>query len=751
MSHHHRTPHRMPTTILSFWLALAGVLAVSPAIGQPENPLVERLLEGVQTIDAPGLPGPIAVFGDEAFVVVTPRTKSDSQPAQAVVAAARWGEGRVVVFGHGGFLAATGHDTPRLLANTARWCANQEGTLRVWGATAAILEALAAHNIPVEIVTGNWREHLGGLDLLVLDTHKLEAEADREAVRTFVVDHGGGWMTAGLAWGWLQLNPGKVITDHPGNKILTRAGLAFADGTVAENPGDLYKVQPEPMPWVHAGSAIEALDTGTISDAHRASAGASVAAAMRTLGRDRNPLRRRLEELLARDSDSFDELYRDMHARGLTWKDHTLARLGIEQFMIEAFDAPPEAVSKHPSANGFPGNVPTDAPRSVRTGNVDTTIPGWRGTGFYAPAGEVVTVTFDNDFSETGLVIQIGSHLDPESRGSLNRLPRVVRRFVVDAPSVRIANSVGGLIYLDVPKGFAADAVALSIEGAVESPLFTLGQTSAEHWETLRVAPGPWAELESREIALTVPSAVVRSLDNPAALMEFWNKVVRAQGSLEPRRMNGMGDRQARLVPDISVSWGYMYAPANRPLTIPMSSAADLVNLDGLLDQDGGNVWGFFHELGHWHQNSMWTFGGTGEVTVNLFTLYALDKVCGIAPSKARNFTSEKMLSDMRAHAEAGSPFDVWKRKPFLALTMYVQLQQAFGWELYEDVFAEYRALPENERPRSDADKRDQWLVRTSRYTGRNLGEFFEAWGVPTSESVRASLSDLQVWMPEGW
>jgi hypothetical protein len=32
---------------------------------------------------------------------------------------------------------------------------------------------------------------------------------------------------------------------------------------------------------------------------------------------------------------------------------------------------------------------------------------------------------------------------------------------------------------------------------------------------------------------------------------------------------------------------------------------------------------------------------------------------------------------------------------------------------------------------------------------GRNLGPFFEAWGVPTSPEARQSLADLPAWMPE--
>ena len=79
---------------------------------------------------------------------------------------------------------------------------------------------------------------------------------------------------------------------------------------------------------------------------------------------------------------------------------------------------------------------------------------------------------------------------------------------------------------------------------------------------------------------------------------------------------------------------------------------------------------------------------------------------------------------------------------------MYEQIQQAFGWDAYREVFATYRALPDAERPKSDDEKRDQWLVRFSRQVGRNLGPFFEAWGVPTSQATRDSITDLPVWPP---
>ena len=66
-------------------------------------------------------------------------------------------------------------------------------------------------------------------------------------------------------------------------------------------------------------------------------------------------------------------------------------------------------------------------------------------------------------------------------------------------------------------------------------------------------------------------------------------------------------------------------------------------------------------------------------------------------------------------------------------------------------MFALYRDLPAAQRPKSDAEKRDQWLVRFSRAVGRNLGPFFQAWGVPTSEKARVSIADLPAWMPDNF
>lgn len=108
-----------------------------------------------------------------------------------------------------------------------------------------------------------------------------------------------------------------------------------------------------------------------------------------------------------------------------------------------------------------------------------------------------------------------------------------------------------------------------------------------------------------------------------------------------------------------------------------------------------------------------------------------------------------RSASGARKHIETGADFGRWKADPFLALEMYIQMREAFGWEPFKKVFADYDRLGAQERPGTDLEKHDEWMVRMSRATGRNLGPFFVRWGVPVSEGAKRSIAELPEWMPE--
>ena len=408
--------------------------------------------------------------------------------------------------------------------------------------------------------------------------------------------------------------------------------------------------------------------------------------------------------------------------------------------------APASATTAHPAAADFPGAVPTDAPRVSREVTVNPRIPDWQSTGLYAAPGDCVTVTIPAAYTNLGWRVRIGAHQDRLwNKPEWSRVPELCRSFPLDAARTEAANPFGGPIYIDTRNGDDRPPAAVRIENAVEAPYFVLGQTAPDEWrKSIRARPAPWAELATSKIILTVPSDRVRALDDPTDLLRTWDAILDACADLAVRPRERR--RPERIVPDVQISAGYMHS--GYPIMTHADQYDILVSRDALLR----GQWGLFHELGHNHQNGAWTFGGSGEVTVNLFTLYVLETVCHQPILESRHeMRAEPRARTLKKYLAGGASFEEWKREPFLALLMYVQLIEGFGWPAFQTCFAEYRDLPQEERPQSDDDKRDQWLVRFSKTVGRNLGPFFEAWGIPVRPVARQAVETLPVWMPPDW
>ncbi|GJQ28784.1 MAG: hypothetical protein HBSAPP03_06680 [Phycisphaerae bacterium] len=709
-------------------------------IAQPSAPLVlpptsvhiaERatLIDGVKSIAAPGVPGPLVLFGDAAFPVVVGKDGKDV--AMPVVAAGTLGQGRVVAFGHTGYLDAAAlkaGDTGTLMDNALRWAGRREkprvGVLRdrAWS------EALAARGFDATSITT--LDRLTEHDSLCLNAHALSNE-QRDAVLAFVKS-GGGVLVSGLGWGWLQLNPAKSIREHPGNILLADAGIAWGDGSLERTAPDGFAVGGELAPELHANAAIAKLEQPTTAPLTQAAH--TLTAAIRVLPSD-HALVARCRALL------------DGHAAPIvpTQGSPIRAKHAVERVLIALSvemekRTPAAEIQPNPAADAFPGPVHADAPRIARDITIDASIPEWHSTGLYAPPGAIITVRTDADAKN--FRVRLGCHTDHLwHHDKWSRVPDISREWPLQPGVTTIASAFGGLIYLDVPNNQKGERT-FTIEGAVESPRFVRGVTTPEEWRRIRAAPGPWGELESRRVIVSVPSAALRTLDDPEALMTFWDAISDAHATLGG--VPTPPSRPHRFVADIQISAGYMHSG------YPIMTHLDAVDEMTMLDKLKAGSWGLLHELGHNHQVGDWTFDGTGEVTCNLFALHAIDTIC-TPPAGSRGHPGVNTPPSFANHLAAGAPFDAWKRDPFLALHMYVQLEQAFGWETYKRVFAEYRDLPRAERPKHDADKRDQWMVRFSRACGKNLGPFFQAWGVPTSDAARASIADLPAWMPENW
>ena len=730
---------------------------------------VKQLTAGVESIPQCGVPGPIMPLGNDSFPVVVGKYQKDV--LAPVVAASFSEKGRIVAFGHPSYFTVSvvsqTDDSKRFFNNVIHWCADKNNDsdkkLRI---------AVFRNKDFVRYLNESgydafdFSDPQSDYDVLIADAVAL---SDKDYDSVFAkVKSGAGFITFGLGWGWSQLNPGKsLIFDHNGNRNFAKHGveLAWTSGTLDAVDGDSYSVSLSQIldtDFIDGYSALELIkklnDSKTDPQnivSHYSPAALKQFTSIESLTYPY--LKKESKELIdsvvanvvaqeivpterrpIKSVDVFERIAvtmqteRDLHAQSVGVTD-------------------PESVNAAPAAKDFPGEVPNDAERlNDVVVKVKTAVPDWASTGLYAAPGEVVTVDVDPDlfrrFPKT-FSVRIGSHRDQLWHlDSWKRFPEICVEKPLKSPTTKIANPFGGLIYIVVPRGIANAGLGMidvSISGAVKAPYFIKDVTDLNSWKTIRNYPAPWAEIQGRNIIVTVPSKVVRNLDNPQTLMDAWDSILDIEA--EFASIPNYRERPERICCDRQISAGYMHS--GYPIMTWMDVEERLVD-EKRLRAEGD--WGFYHELGHNHQSSNWTFNGSTEVTVNYFTLYVMDKFNGrVAEDANSELSKENQQKKMKRYFAAGAKFEDWAKDPFLALTMTVQLQHEIGWEPFLRTVDEYHKLSQAELPQNDQEKRDQWMVRLSRNSGKNLGSYFEKWGVHTSEEARESVKDLPEWLPE--
>ena len=167
--------------------------------------------------------------------------------------------------------------------------------------------------------------------------------------------------------------------------------------------------------------------------------------------------------------------------------------------------------------------------------------------------------------------------------------------------------------------------------------------------------------------------------------------------------------------------------------------------------QDKFPGWGFYHEIGHNHQRRTFTFDGTGEVTNNVIGMYCYDAVLKKDWLIGHGGITEESRKDhIKKIKAAKDKWQTWKSDPFLALTTYIQLIQEFGWESWRKYLHSFDGTEYGPEPKGDDEARDQFLIRYSKIANKNLGPFFDFWGIPVSSSAKAEVGKLEAWMPKG-
>ncbi|HSJ02604.1 MAG TPA: M60 family metallopeptidase [Verrucomicrobium sp.] len=726
----------------------------APAATPAEWQTAERakILAGVSSIPKLGAPGPVAIWGNLAFPVVAAADGGESE--LALVAAAGYAKGRLMLFGHSGYLSAedaSDGGLGTLLINSVKWVGNKEKP-RIGVKGANLVSFLDKKGFRAEKFEGPLaKKTLNDYDVVILSAQGITDEAEGQAALEFIKG-GGGIMAAMTGWAFEQTSGGKALSiAHGLNNALMPTGVAFTDaGGFGSATFREFKARNELPRMMNAFDAITAIkkqrEGGTaLTPAEIGQGTNAIQVALAAQPPGRNNLQGAVMGALGEGDSGVPT-----KEQPLTMASHSSQRirLGMETRVLRLASSP--TVAAHPASAVFPGQPPKDAPRVSKDVTIDTSIDGWASTGLYAVAGEPLTVTVPESMVGSGFSIRVGCHTDTLYHlESWSRAPDITRSVGIENVETKVGTAFGGLVYINVPgraRRNASEPLTVKIAGAVESPYFKLGRDTDEKWNTvIKKAQGNWAELAGEKMVVSVPLEVARKVTNPTELMEFWDRVVTAQDDISNQTAERI--KPERMVADVQISAGFMHS--GYPIMIHTPESVEMVTY-GRIKYPG---WGFYHEIGHNKQRGNFTFEGTGEVTNNVFGLYCYTDVLkkdllighgGVSPESIK-----KHIDAAKKAKDLGEKWAIWKGDPFHALTTYVQLVQAFGWDNYKKYIWSFADPSFGPAPKSDEEKRDQFLIRFSKITKKNLGPFFDFWGIPVTSSAKAEVSKLEPWMPK--
>lgn len=417
-----------------------------------------------------------------------------------------------------------------------------------------------------------------------------------------------------------------------------------------------------------------------------------------------------------------------------------------------------------PEIRNFPGTVPSSAKKVTKTMTItplhnnndleepDSSFKRWYSTGLYAPAGARVKVMLSAKDTLRKIEAQIGAHNDPLIHlDEINRTPyNLATSISLRKDTTAIHSSFGGLIYIKIPDTDKGLPFRVTISGAVDAPYFQLGKTTRSAWQkTLRNAPAPWAELATDKLILTVPSSRIRNLNDPEKLMRFWDSIMDADADLAiiPRKRR----HPERIIIDRSVAYGYMYTIPERIMAPDDESCVLMLNVDSLHKKGS---WGHFHELGHRHQFWGIDHDELGEVTVNLYTMYAFDKVLGKGLYNHEAISSRPAVREkIQTYITSKQTYEDLSKDPFLYLSIFIPIIDEMGWQpvlnLHKDFRAVLTATPDRHKLEPDNDKRrNAFFIALCKATRKNLTRYLELFKIPVTEALKKEAAKYPEWIP---
>ncbi|MBE7411540.1 MAG: M60 family metallopeptidase [Leptospiraceae bacterium] len=443
-----------------------------------------------------------------------------------------------------------------------------------------------------------------------------------------------------------------------------------------------------------------------------------------------------------------------------------------------------DAAKKYFADKNFPGKISPSVKWETIELKLSYPLPLWVfSTGAYAAPNEEITLEVPEELIKYNLQIQIGVHSDNVShiKDALRDGVVVVKK-KIENKITRIKNRRGGPVLIETrfidkntkeevsywhldkavrEKTLLNENYSITLKNVIRAPKFVLGKTSPQEWvDEERCNPAPWAELEGKYITISVPSNVIRNLNNPEAVMNFWDAGVRSIQSL-----SGWEDLihliKERFVTDIDISIGFMHS--GYPVMSTLQSALYVVDQE---PRDKSKPWspenselqldytlGHFHELAHNRQTAdPWITAELGEWSTNIFVMKANCELKGYEPEEIfTKYGDHPKMEALRFFNGDESVYNKDLRKKWkntyaavahtkIPNLFYIHLYKVFGFDIYKKIITHYQNIKQEEWDKNGSCKNknsiecnnnrlNSFALEFSKITGSDMTDYLNIWG----------------------
>lgn len=311
-------------------------------------------------------------------------------------------------------------------------------------------------------------------------------------------------------------------------------------------------------------------------------------------------------------------------------------------------------LKKHKAADGqFYGSVPDDALGVEKKIYLNTNIKGEHSLASYVPAGEIATVTLNDNalsYAKKGKIkINVGmtlvDALDYEhNKSDENRMPYLGKTFKISQLETKVGTPFGGMISIEIDESVPSGLnIEVNVSGVVDTPYYDLGKTTYKEWQESKNAPGIFAEIRTPYLRFIAPAKFIREIDNPKDALLFWTNVA----SLSSYVMNQQyRTKPMTLIFDQYITAGIAYAlVGNWTCNLPPSWITSSLNYDDLMKSGS---WGIIHEINHHYQGRHTKYAGDwglgddiGEITNNVLSSISYILYTNIASYRGESGTDD--------------------------------------------------------------------------------------------------------------